>query len=1408
LPPVIPEDATLAVQKDRQKDIFVNQRNEDYQANLDRFTNGEVSFDEHFIRTQARGQQDFYGEYERKWKQKPDGFIVAPPIQVEPEEIRLNNTKLSYWDRKERKASVNASYDAWSRKMAESSAYDLRLENTLSEEEIAKKQAKLWKKNPYAELKNEYKSTSSTFDLMKSTAKLSAKENAKKALVNEAMEGKEVNPLFKQYMNHFLAVAPQLVALETEGPGQNVQITEASKEAFKAFIERAMENPVEVLKEAVSDHLFSFRQIQDKLLDKKAMAQKFDEVKELRDRFKAITDLFTNRDDEMGKAFEELSENQEEAPHDNILFAKALYQRIDADMRFCLENNKMKFRDNGSLVDRRKTKNLHIAVDGKQSASLLRAVKANATQEQHDDVERYWDQKCKKLLMDDSSKETKADKDFVDNYQIATAVTAIKDEKRSKVKGKENKGLFDDLCDNADQIALAVAQIDKELAKSENIFQQKAAEFKARPMAKAQLEKYLQKRKIQQVNLLERAAGIMNALNYLAGAEQLKANGRQVLDENRVVKNKVTTVTRNNTTDEALVNEFEQVEYIKEEMFGRKEIMGQLSQSALIFKDTKNMLLDKFKDKVDGRLKNLLERGSAELRVNYITMQKTNLLELDYDRVCQLLDQVTTVEEYTQALRSNITANNQNADKLYAKLNNKNLDQMTDKELEYFIRDYKNLQKSIYAANKMRKMKPGISNFTLDVLLKNNRTVQDVEKDKKNDLITNFKFKMISDMVNKYRWEYITNEVQAGSSDSELLSPAEKSKLGKLKTEQSRLYYIKSLALQADNLHGKHFGEFDEALNNDEALAELHSSRHQAAEQQMQDGLHEEEFDIQDEFKEYTKEERKARKNKKNTVLANDFDEKTEEERVRDRDYVLRNKYVRKYGSDILPYFEQEMRGMPNYKNNCLGKISNEVQRFMLCENFGDFKRDEKAINVVPKNTEETDDKPLAVVLNESAKTEEEKTFLSIFKEAYKNLSTSGYVDNIINELVPKKALKNADLDNINLPVEQDNKDFLWLVNHFNAVKNMDDVKDLKKWWEIRNDFFKGVYGQGCNKTVYHKGKALLDAMVESYKIKKNVDGISGYKPQVKQEEQEKTFNLKDNDKDNIYTFDQHQKGSYGCWAASHTYVVNAYMKVHNIEGEKFTQSTFKNEENFIPNETALKYMDDHSDQNPESMSFNQEGQNIQNFLAKDKTGNPYITADTVINALPKTAEHHLVFTNFYLNVLDEKKEEVKPKLTDYIMDKIQGELDRTKTPISLLKSGHYLSVVGVDRSKKELITMDSLKTGKKLEEPTIVKISDLIEIDKFELVYPENLEDENLKYLSDKFGLKKDLYDKDGKMNMNDEEVKKAEKDSLEKPQNMLHVSGVEFERKTRDFDFEENFVSEQIYMPKDLKLKKEETK
>jgi hypothetical protein len=114
---------------------------------------------------------------------------------------------------------------------------------------------------------------------------------------------------------------------------------------------------------------------------------------------------------------------------------------------------------------------------------------------------------------------------------------------------------------------------------------------------------------------------------------------------------------------------------------------------------------------------------------------------------------------------------------------------------------------------------------------------------------------------------------------------------------------------------------------------------------------------------------------------------------------------------------------------------------------------------------------------------------------------------------------------------------------------------------------------------------------------------------------------------------------------------------------------------------------------------------------------------------------------------------------------------------------------------------MDSLKKGTKIEEPTLVKVSDLIEMDKFELVYPENLEAENLKYLSGKFGLKDDLYDQEGKMQMTDE-IKKIEKEGQEKPQNMLHVNGVEFERKTRDFDFEENFVAEQIYMPKDLKI------
>ncbi len=1422
-----PTPQQLTEQKNRQSQYFQTQQWEDQDATLQQFKSGEISYNEEFITSQIKSQQDFYGDYERKWNHQPEGFLVTPPEQFDAPEIELQNTKLGYRERKERKQTVENNYDLWRGKMAgyvkERDAiepdYGLRLRGIYG----LKLQEKRVKHNVNRHVERTVPINHGAYalDIMKSTMRMGETEKFQIQAVNEMMQEKKPHPLFMKYFRQIIAMAPKLETTEGQAFG-DISITQGSMETYKTYIAKAMDNPIEVMKGAACDALFSLNQISEKLLDKKNIPQKFDEVKALRDRLKAVSDLFDpDESDEMTEAFRQLADNKEIALSDNVTIAKALYQRIDMDMRYVLEKENIQFEDTGQLVDRQDVRNAHIKKDGNQAVALLRAAKNKLAGQFGRDNERYWDRQCKDLLQEDKkqedekeSKKSKKDRSetsddsFEDTYNLAGALEAVKAGKRGIVKGKENKALFDDLVDNGNQIALAVSRIDKELAQSETVFERRAEEFRSRPEAKIRLEKYIAKIKKQQVILLDRAAGIMNALNYLAGAGELNANGNNVLEETKFIKNKAVEVVHDKDGQVLSVNEFDKIEYIRGEMFGSRQDVKELSGAPLTFKNAKNKLLDKFKDKADNRLRGLLERGSAELRYNFLVMQQENLFNMNYEMLCDKLDEATTIERYTEKLRSTIVSNNKKADKLYSILSSQELAPMDQAERAKLIEDYKDLQKTIYAANKLKKMKPGTSNMTLDVLLKNNKTVAEVQTFKNNELITSMKFKMVGDMLEVFRCKTIVKEIENGGNISEICSEAEKSMILKVDDVKELKQYFSNKAEAADFLHGKHLVEYVETAQKNQEIDNLIDQRFnelgdQEQEQQrdiiLNDQYNLNELDLEDEElnydnvihenEEYTEQERKGRRKKKTEVVVST----QEKEGFKERDFVARNNYIKTYGLKEITELEKTVRYIKDYSgaDNCLGKGLFEFSKFMLGGNLAGFKQQVHDLDATFVDIE---------------KKEGDEQLIADLQQAFKTLAEGGYEENIIKKIIPGKTLEGSNIDAIDMSIQANDKDYKWFMSLLGGISSLKDVAVVREHWQLRDRYLRTVYGKGCNAVVYHKGNAILSAIADIYekrekaeKVKKNVDGISGYQSSVK--DKEKVFSLKDDDKDSVYKFDQHQQGNYGCWAASHTYVMNAYMKVHKIEGEKFTQAKFKNGDLFVPHETALKYMEDQSDQNPESMSFNQEASNIQNFLQRDKTGNPYVTADTVINALPKTAEHHLVFTNFYLNVMDEKKDEVKTKLTDYVMDKVEGELNRTKVPISLLRNGHYLSIVGVDRKNQQLITMDSLKKGTKIEEPTLVKVSDLIEMDKFELVYPENLEAENLKYLSGKFGLKDDLYDQEGKMQMTDE-IKKIEKEGQEKPQNMLHVNGVEFERKTRDFDFEENFVAEQIYMPKDLKI------
>ena len=60
---------------------------------------------------------------------------------------------------------------------------------------------------------------------------------------------------------------------------------------------------------------------------------------------------------------------------------------------------------------------------------------------------------------------------------------------------------------------------------------------------------------------------------------------------------------------------------------------------------------------------------------------------------------------------------------------------------------------------------------------------------------------------------------------------------------------------------------------------------------------------------------------------------------------------------------------------------------------------------------------------------------------------------------------------------------------------------------------------------------------------------------------------------------------------------------------------------------------------------------------------------------------------------------------------------------------------------------MNSLNEGAALNDYTELTVDSLLTADKFEMVYPEYLDDQNLTYIKNRFGMKDDLYDEEGKL-------------------------------------------------------------
>ncbi|MCR5155863.1 MAG: hypothetical protein K6C96_04200 [Butyrivibrio sp.] len=740
-------------QKRRQASVFkdnaiIQDRNQRISSD---FAEGRVEYEESFIQSEADLQHQFYLDYTEKWGQKSEGQQITPSNYVRPEEAVIHNQNLGYKDRYRRRKLATGFKDMWNGKLK-----DLNQANH---------------QEPVYGLKLSDKPGTYAFDIMKSTVRLGYIELAKKSIMEDAQQGVAVDPLFTKYEKEFLSLAPPLVISGGDEMTGNVQMTRASIDAFTAFMKKAMAKPVEAIKDAALDALYSFGSIPENLLSEHAVPQKIDELKLLKDKYKAVAMLFEKKgsEDEITKAFLKMSKDKELVPRDNLEVAKYVYKSIDKDMRYAFEHYGVDFKNDGSLLDLENLDNAHIRKTGGQTKALISGLKKNAKTKQIAGADEYWDNQSKKLISkDDPNPDKPRKKVFKDSYNIAGSINALNKNSRSKVEDDGNKALFDQLCESGNKIALAISDIDKELSDAEDIEERRKADLLLRPEMKGRITKYLDKRRQQQLDLMDRAAGVINALKHLAGEGELDPNGNQVLKQLRYQEaEKKRKRPGNNNNNDNIENIVERDIFV-------------LSMRTRTFADVRNALFEKFANDVNiGVLRALLNSQDASKQFDLLTLDKVDLMTKSLDEVRAAFEQALSGNEAIALYENTVLEVQETTKNLYDKLSKDGYSALSLKDRAELAEEFSKLRARRYALARLKTQK-GIANSTFDALMKAGKSAQELLALKNNEILTNARFKALSDHMELIRTRRLKAAARDGVLDINLLEGNEQLKVAAL----------------------------------------------------------------------------------------------------------------------------------------------------------------------------------------------------------------------------------------------------------------------------------------------------------------------------------------------------------------------------------------------------------------------------------------------------------------------------------------------------------------------------------------------------------------------------------------------------------------------------------------------------
>ena len=821
----------------------------------------KINVDQKFVNEELSNQRAFYDEYKKKFKNNYVGAIIYESNYKDPQDLKIQDHNQVYLNRKQRKQKARNSLNKWQNLVP----YGLTLD----------------KKNTgiYA------------LDLMKGTIKYATIENKKDEIIENALKdaGSENVDLFKAYINQIKALGPDLEIEDAEKNklDEKIVISQKSINEYTKFIKDAINNPVETIKTAINDAIFSYGKISPKLLEKHAIPQKFEVLKQIRDKYRAAHAILQSPeiDQRLVEIASEIKSNK--LARDNVTLATEIYRRLDTDLCYTLEHygiryTDRKFLDKGSV----ETIAYENKSDGELTLHLLNAQRNKRVTKKENMVDNYWEERVRSsVLRKEEQKETEnknqenesvnkenKNEEFKDEFGIYRTVQKIS-ESMSDVDAQK-KELFDKAADGTKKLALAISDIDRELkAAKEAAKNEKSSLDKS---VRTRLNWFIRRKEQQQLDLMQRVAAYMNAMRFLAGRDMINPNGTQILDELSAQNLKLKENKDNKFIDVSNNFSFTNEISYKNVMF--------LTDNTSSFNDFKKRILDKFKNHPRiNILKNMLDNKNASKKYDILILKKENLEDLTIEEVGRhFIEQELSDVELKNLISDSVKDLMSDINVLYQKTKNKKIFLSTDNEKTNLIKDYLNIQKTNYAINRLLATKTSNPNndFVANLFGKT-ETFKTILGDdfvnKKEWKYAGLKFKCVSDEMELYRLAFLSDYIHNKKYSNNMLRPNEKAELLKLNSKSkfnSNMLNLLNLFIgkmnQAESLRNRHDIELREfKIRNPELVDEI-----------VDEEIHEEQI-----------------VNKNDNVIKNDDEIKNENEIKNDN--VIKNENVIKNDSEI-----------------------------------------------------------------------------------------------------------------------------------------------------------------------------------------------------------------------------------------------------------------------------------------------------------------------------------------------------------------------------------------------------------------------------------------------------------------------------------------------------------------------------